>query len=367
MILNESILRNISQKKLKEFYTEEKIKFGHSNVYGSALNDKLESAKKNKISDFVFSQLCFYKPNMFHIFEAVIKDDFDINYIKKNKSYNTNISFYEDGTFPAEEDFLIYKTQVVPLVGNTEKIHFLIKMGYIDESKRIVFGSFTIDFTENIIKFGYHEGSVKYLEKDVVQKCKQFFFEKILSNIKVQKLNFNSIDLNKAIYNKFLTINEYVEAILNKALLKNIDNTDLNNILNKLNVPIEDKYKKQLKAIALQNLGELDTPNIPKDIYNLGYIFSFKFRHEMVTYASTRNEDYKPIYTSPIYWNLKDLISKPKEIHSIGLIYKPNKNEHIFVRLRSVNNFLEIYHYIPKTTYKGMSIDYVISDFLKFL
>lgn len=114
------------------------------------------------------------------------------------------------------------------------------------------------------------------------------------------------------------------------------------------------------KALSMKYQDQATQMPISKFANNGGYIFGFSFVEKQITRSDNKSDKKKPIYSSKLYWNLKDIIDEYPNISQLSMFWKFNKinfdtnivdsdtNDLTFVELdyKCSNNDLVLHYYV---------------------
>ncbi|MFV0941169.1 hypothetical protein [Bacillus thuringiensis] len=126
-----------------------------------------------------------------------------------------------------------------------------------------------------------------------------------------------------------------------------------------LSISNPEQYVERVMSVKYQDTAQQIRPSV--FVANGGYIFGFSFIDRKITRSTNRNEDRKPVYSSPIYWNLKGVVKQYEEISELAVYWKFNKkdfhkpfdgktpkNDLSFVEVgfKEIHGVLEIHYYV---------------------
>lgn len=320
---------------------------------------------KLKIDEFIFSDLAIKQPNQFYIKQIQLPQNFtlDREYLEGIQAINLGESFFNE---ELNNQIQILTSRYTCSLNNSIKtISMLIRVTETDHNpQQNFFCNVIIDFENHFISFGYHKNtSEKYLNNSINWKAnlEQFLIGNIFPLFSIRMSVFNPIKLKKMLLHLYSDLSTEIENKFAERLPDNID-TLVNNFLAGASITFSEKSKKQLYAIIFQDYGNMDSDVFQEDIYENGWVFRFVFKEGKCTKASSRKEDYSPIYTSPVYWNLKELISPEDGLEDVGFVWKVNfngQNETLKIRFDILNDCICYYFYTLNESYREEKSAYV--------
>jgi len=374
-VVSVPLLRNIQIQYYKEFFkahevpnTLKKLTVGQfqSKYYRIAeiITEELSKADSSsfteeELDDFLFNELFFFSNNYHYalrfnhfLFSKDSSIESVVDFLQRNGSFKFNNLLSNE---TEAGDLKILTTRVESIDGKLTKMNFLIRIQSIS-TRRFPDVHFLcgiqIDVTNNLILFKFQ---LNHLEKskmeplDVLTLMKKFVNGEsregqILQPLQINVVTFNEYITHKSIFSMFEELSLEAEKILNAQTKPNTV-SEITNFLVSMGVrKVEEDYIEQIKAVIYQEI----STTINDNTFEKGWVFRFKFKEGLTTSASSRTEDYGPIYGSKIYWHLKELIFKEKKMYEGGFhwyIHGIESDQFVHVRLEAKNDTMVINYY----------------------
>lgn len=371
-MFTEATLRNIQKNEFRDFFQQNKVqnidKRMHTSDrrdYRPILNILMEELKwktseitPEVIDQFLFDQLYYSKMNVHYLYRYnnfFIQDNMRVidaeTYLKKFDNLLLNSSLtnkHINGTFQ------LCTTRIEAVNNDVKSINLLLKLGSFRSTRGEInfFAGVKIDVEHRAILFKFNLNLLEQYgleKKKLISDLKQL----LLTSSTFQPLNLNIVSINeaaagKAIFKLFRDLSEDAERLLNSRVIPDTDDK-IRAFLQDMNVnKIENDYVQQIKAVIYQDLSNSFTDTFFKN----GWVFRFVFREGDFTRASSRTDDFNPIYSSKVYWHLKELIFKQAELQEAGFQWYLSQKEKDFVHVklesRDDTMIIQYYHGMQK-------------------
>ncbi|MCU4756970.1 hypothetical protein ACW4EZ_10750 [Bacillus toyonensis] len=391
-MISEATLRNFYKHEIKSFFKEHNVERLDERLrsltrssylpYINVTKEEISSGNitKTEFDSFLKENLFYNKNNYHYIFELESffiesNSKFNINeFINSNPELLFNQPLFD---LQLNKDFQLC-TSFFEL-NNCEqvtKVNFLLKVDEVEHYREKInlFSAITIDIEKKLILIRFN---LPRLEKSSHEKAWLLDYIKtqltkniIFQPLKIQFSSFNETHANKTIYNLFNNLSTEVETIMDKQLESDTEDL-IDQFLKGVNVTdLESDYVKQIKSVIYQDISRSSSTKLFKN----GWVFRFVFREGRHTRASSATEHYNPIYSSKIYWNLKELIIESGEMIEVGFHWynvKKSDKTPIIVKLESKNNAIISMYYnkgIKKSTvHRKEQEDFVLHKIRKNL
>lgn len=366
-MFTEATFRNINKNEFRDFFQQNKVQNIDKRIHTSDRRDYrpiiriISEELKNGtsqitdeiIDQFLFDQLYYLKTNVhylyrynnFFIHESMSVVDAE-TYLKKFQDLLLNSSLtnkHITGTFQ------LCTTRIESLNDEVKSINLLIKIGNFRSTRGEInfFAGVELDVEHRAILFKFNLNLLEQFgleKKKLISDLKQL----LLSTIVFQPLNLNIVSINeaaagKAIFKLFRDLSEDAEKLLNSKVIPETDDKIMT-FLQEMNVTkIENDYVQQIKAVIYQDLSNTFT----NSFFNNGWVFRFVFKEGDFTRASSRTDDFNPIYSSKVYWHLKELIFKQGELQEAGFHWYLSQadKDFVHVKLESRDDTMIIQYY----------------------
>ncbi|PAD69922.1 hypothetical protein CHH83_05815 [Bacillus sp. 7586-K] len=350
------------------------------------LNEELNSGLLSEqiVDDFLFNQL-FYAINNWHY--VYVNHDINQRLISNTTEeiltflQNINeLNFNRPLTYTiGQGNYNVCTTRVEIIDESLKKINILIKVGTAEEQDQYIhfFSGITIDLESNLVIIRFNQHLLDLYEEDIMD---------VLNNIKdmlnganrygdpFEPLEFNVIGLNEEkpkqiISELFKEVSNEAELILNREVPQNTE-ADIREFLVGKGLPCEEDYIQQIKSVIFQDIAS----KCEETLFPNGWVFRFVFREGQYTRASSRTDDKSPIYSSKVYWHLKELIFNSEDMQESGFHWyldDPTETEEprfVQVRLESRLDTLIIHYYYKMRTHdRKEKEDYVLRKISEYL
>lgn len=369
-MISEETLRNFYKKEIRQFLKNKNIerlerlnpkgvtqKLGDYSNYVAVIKEEVRSGRltKKSLDDFLYSNLFHSKNNLHYIFELedfIIKQGvpFDrfSDFVSKNPGLLVNEYLFDKAI---STDWELCQTRFNFNSDNSiATIEFLIKVLPVKTARGTthLFAAVTVNLTEKLISIKYNQ---TVLECSAHSKT---WLTSTLKNTLVSRAPFTSLKMlikgineyhgKKTIFKMFNNLSQEAEKILNSHV-KDDTKQKIIQFLEEMGInPERDEYVKQIISVVYQDLSESFDNNTFKD----GWVFRFVFREGEFTRASSRSDNFDPIYNSQVYWNLKELIYKKAELIEAGFnwfIKINNETFTLFTRIEIKGDAFIVYYY----------------------
>ncbi|MGW6299653.1 hypothetical protein [Peribacillus butanolivorans] len=367
MIL-ESILKNVHKYEIKGFLRKNGVDKIDTRLdshiadnykpYVKIIEEEIKEKKINKklLNDFLMEHICYSKTNTyytFHLSNFFCFDTLKEDQLNNFKMQNPELLFDNllmDVTL--ESEFTLCSSEVEHKDNCISQVSFLFYLGTVDTRAKGLtsfFSNVIIDVKQKLVFIKFNSNLLDNFNHE-----KLFIIERLLNTITknsvFQPLNigfgsFNEEQPQRIIFKMFSELSLEAEEILNKRIPDGTDDK-IKNFLKSVHISQNEiDYIKQIKAVVYQDLSD----NFQGDLFTNGWVFRFVFREKDYTRASSRTDDYSPIYGSKVYWNLKELIFKGQKMNDAGFKwFLPGNKSPILVKLESKNNGIIIQYYNDK-------------------
>ncbi|WP_155010726.1 hypothetical protein [Priestia megaterium] len=367
-MISESILKNVHKYEIKSFLKRNSVEKIDSRLtshraddykpYSKIIDEEIKVNKINRklVNEFLCEHICYSKTNIYHIFDLTnffcfnTITEVQLNHFKSNNPKLLFNNLITDVTL--EEEFQLCSTEVEHENDQINQISFLFYLGLVDtraKGRTSFFSNVIIDVKQKLVFVKFNSNLLENAKYD-----KLFLINRLLTiltkNDEFQPLSigyesFNEEKPQKMIFKMFSELSLEAEEILNKKIPLGTDEK-IKSFLKDVKISQNEKdYIKQIKAVIYQDLSD----NFQGNLFKNGWVFRFVFREKDYTRASSRTDDYSPIYGSKVYWNLKELIFKGKKMNDAGFKWVlPRNQSPILVKLESKNNGIIIQYYNDK-------------------
>lgn len=374
------------RKKFFKGYTKPLESYGFSELTNYINEQYTDIQKKELLDDFIFNYLIFEQTNA-HIIDKVEigfpefdEEDYathlesypcfnssfsDENNITDMHKLSIQRSFEELKLSDREKELKLNNTpcllrftyQYDNTLEKIVKINLILKLQkslHKNEPKNIYVGV-TIDLNKNILDLGYQKNLIEQYSplkfEETLLTVKQYIINE-LSFITIRYLHFDEDKLKKTLFKLFSSISTPIEEKLYESLPSNTDKL-ISGLLKNFNLQLDESNRKQFEAIIFQSYSDKNKKVFVKGLYQDGHVFRFGYMEEKNTRIISRNDEQEPIYTSPIYWNIKNLIYDVERIFSLGICWPLQVETAEFkntVKIDIINSKIHLYFY--RLTYK---------------
>lgn len=368
-LLSTNTLRNIQIKDFESFFKEYNMKNRtvlmkpdpskdrYQQILDIINNESISpngSFNKQNLDDFIFNYIFYGINNWQYLyrFDSLIfnKDtpcDKVIDLLSKNSQFKFN-SLISDAIL---NDFDLCTTRIECDNNKLSKIEFLIKIGTIDlpDGPTDFFTGIVIDIEMKAVLFKFYQHMLDIYKSDpsdLLKTLKNMIMgigkNQIFSLLNLNILSLNEEEAHNTIYKIFKNLSIEAEEALNEKIPPNtIDN--IRQFLENNSLPASDDYIEQIKAVLFQDIAK----TLQNKIFKNGWVFRFLYREGNHTRASSKTDDRSSIYSSKVYWHLKELIFKEEKMYEIGVLWYTSikVEDFIEVRLEARNDSMIINYY----------------------
>ncbi|AMA72734.1 hypothetical protein ABEV55_06770 [Aneurinibacillus thermoaerophilus] len=303
--------------------------------------------------EFLFNKLFYENNNYYYVYcydDFFADEETPVPDIEKYLQQQPSLLFNQLLTDNEDiRDFQLCTTRIETKNGKFNELKLLIKVCDSSPRKGVVhlYAAITVnvEFKFVIIKF-----NLNYLDSCHSEKLKIVSdLKKVLTSSSTYRpLQLNIASLNEdgakeTIFKLFEELSLEAEKRLEEKIAPGTDQK-IENFLRSLNFhEVKKDYVQQIKAVIYQDISD----TFKEEIFPNGWVFKFMFREGDCTRASSRTEDYTPVYSSKVYWHLKELIFKKQRLEEAGFIWHINQNNQkiVFIRIESKNDSLIIQYY----------------------
>jgi hypothetical protein len=371
-MLYESMLRNLYKYEFISFLKDHEVKSWSSRmktsmredyrpiiqVIQSELRNTASSINEEIVDTFLFNTFFNNKSNLQFIYKLnntflnrhTLKTKNEIiNYLNSfpELKYNESLINFQDN-----QDFTLCTTRTIFDDDNLKQIKILFKCEAVNTNRDEIdiFASFLIDLENNLLSIRFNPTLYEYYSDKLglITKVKNFILTStILEKLDIQFSSFNETISKKTIFNMFKELSEEAEALLNNRVPRDAEEK-IQQFLQQMSTSIKTDYVKQIKAVIFQDVSETFTDTL----FTQGWVFKFLFNEGQYTRAASNTRNFKPIYSSKVYWNLKEVIFKEKEMNEAGFTwFLPNTASSIIVKIESKNEHIILQYYDKKANY----------------
>lgn len=390
-----SLLNKFEGQKLNEFL-EAFIPDYNQQLLDSRKSGEVGKKVIRRVLNQFLQELDFEQPDNLNAFESIDRafffflfyQDQDTYYHKKIKNRNLNIDYVwssleEDNNWKKYLDKHMVdfsaNDEVVSIRKDYENLLILFNCGTYTTTKRKEEKPFLVscrlNFKNNILSIGIKDSIFSKIsdeDKDVYGRKRTeliaFVINKITSmNLKLSFESYAEGAVEDALYQLFIDQSNQAEALI-KESFENEDEDQRSVIQFK---EIAEEFLREKfglkrpqefvqKALSMKYQDQATQMPISKFANNGGYIFGFSFVEKQITRSDNKSDKKKPIYSSKLYWNLKDIIDEYPNISQLSMFWKFNKinsdtnivdsdtNDLTFVELdyKCSNNDLVLHYYV---------------------
>ncbi|WP_418027040.1 hypothetical protein [Paenibacillus sp. JJ1722] len=329
-------------------------------LFTDEINAEKRSVSNETIDAFLFEHLFYTYKNYQYVYRF---DDFkftaesSIDSVRDYLSERTELCYNRLLTEQANTDnFTLHTTRIEEKAGKLISLNFLMKIADIRTMRFPevdVYVAIKVDLVNSMILLKFNLTQLELLNSNATKiliELKRILNGQTQAGHKFEPLNINLSSLNekdakKTIFKLFEELSLDAEDIINAHAPSEAD-VKISKFLDQMGLSeIKSDYIQQIKAVIYQEISSALTIS---DFKN-GWVYRFTFREGLTTKASSRTDDYSPIYNSKIYWHLKELIFKEEEMQEAGLHYTlpnpPDGSNYVLVRLESRSDCIIINYY----------------------
>ena len=361
-------ISNISKVDISVFWKEQELE-NHSRYVSPSgyealstyLQENLNEVQREATNNFIFEKLYskinrqFLLPFTFNerLPEFIEIDDNNIVKISQEHQDIENAINRQKKTcfFEEPNDFLFLDFFFSD--GYLRNIIILKSMDIIetDSSSSFFVAAYNLDFQNKMISIGYNENDFKKTEmknQDFISRCTNDLSE-IMDFFSIRLTNPDPYIYKRLLFNLYERWTTEVEIILEQNVPESF-NSSVSEFLSAIAVEERESYVKQLKSILFQEVARPELITDDDTIYPNGWVMRFAFKDGDFTKASSRTDEFEPVYASPIYWSLKDIINERRELLELGLAINLSNDFEgghpmIYVRIELIQDYLSIYFY----------------------
>lgn len=368
-MLYESTLKNLWKNEYKLFLKKLGTKnlskrlhtsysYDYSNiitVIKEELADTQSKLTTEVIDNFLFDNF-FYNNNNYHfiyrIHSFVEFKDLTVSHIESYLKGNPEIKFNESLiNFKPNSDLKLCSTRIDSSDGIVSSINLLIYVGKVSTKRGEIdlYTAVQIDLSKKLIaiKFNLNLFENHHYEKMfIVDKIKTKLISDtdVFKSLELRIKSHNETQIRRTIHTLFRELSEQAESLLNNKVPPETEEK-ISKFLQSMDIENNKEYLNQVKAVIYQDISR----TFNKSLFDNGWIFRFVFREGDTTRASSTTDDYEPIYSKKVYWNLKELLFKSTELIETGILWNTDKNtKPVLVRLEQKNSNLIVYYYQEK-------------------
>ncbi|WP_210608033.1 hypothetical protein [Priestia flexa] len=373
-MLNQNSIRNMTKSEFYPFLESLGYKNVRNLIKGKTNNDfyNLEmflrneltksDAKLNKdnLDSFLYSKF-FFEINHYHYvykLSSILgkKDDFSIElkdllpYLSSTPELKLNSNLVN---IECKEQYSLCSTRYSSVTKNEkvyiDRIQFLFFINEIETIKGIVnfFCCVDLDLQSKFISFKFNSSVLENYtySLDIVNTLlKTLTNDKgIFKDLEVVSESYNQSDARKTIQKLFMDLSQQAEKILRDKADPNIKKHVMN-FLDTIKVPNSQEYINQIISVVYQNISK----EFNKTLFNDGWVFRFVFKEGDNTRASSSTDEFEPVYSKKVYWNLKELMFKRQGTDFIegGFYWLTKKGlEPVAVKIEQKNNLIIMQYY----------------------
>ncbi|EML6323895.1 hypothetical protein QCQ60_004179 [Bacillus cereus] len=393
-----SLIRNFGVTELKSYLKTQMKDF--NDCYGRApgsnsrekmcalLNEKVKKGfDDTHVDKTLFETLLYLIPERCYYLKlnTKLKEDFVWEKLKKSRNYLPIIDRKLSKIISRDEDLITIRKE-------GQKIIFLFKQSTvglgIGKEKCTFYIPCVLDFKEKHMEIRVNQYMLRHTSRDngiklknIIEKMCSFvnnsLFKVVAGNLDEENVSLSVVKsteakIHKGLYSLFSLesaksldlIKEKVTEAEQKGSTKITEQVLRDNISNYLQdellISNPEPYVEKVMSVKYQDTAQ----QIKKKefIANGGYIFGFSFIDRKITRSTNRNEERNPVYSSPIYWNLKSVVKVYEEISELGVYWKFNKKDFnksltdkkmakkdltfVEVCFKEIHGVLEIHYYV---------------------
>ncbi|MGG0890295.1 hypothetical protein [Cytobacillus horneckiae] len=314
---------------------------------------------KEKLETFFYNKLFFNKNNYHYIYNlsSFLAKDSKLEYKEIEKTLlkpELKLNNYITDVSPSTA-FELCSTKVITFnkdnktyVSNLQCIFFIEELEFKTKGSINLFCCVDINFNSKFVSFKFDHKLIEHYDKKVkvlskiVNKLESDF--DVFGALKLKINSHNEAVIRKTIQNLFIELSDQAEKLLQEQVDPEVEKK-ISSFLKEIKVPQKTDYKKQLISVVYQHV--CSTFYEDELFYN-GWAFRFVFKEGDNTRASSKHDDYKPIYGKQVYWNLKELMFKQRGTDFIeaGLLWNTvNGASPVAVKIEQKNNLLIVQYY----------------------
>lgn len=323
---------------------------------------RVNPALKYSLNKLISEKLFFNQMNIHYVFNLTsffgtkeeVKVD-EISNLFKEQDFNLNNNLFN---YKCTKDYDIccttYDTKTkdgIKILTNIRMIIFTEKIEK-DMVPINMFATIDIDLESKFISFKFDTRNFEYHSNryEVIENMTKMFYDRRspLHQLGVTLESHNLAKTRVMIQNLFIELSSQAEKLLKEHIHDDTDNI-IDDFFKKLNIPKNEEYTKQIIAVIYQDISR----NFNETDFGDGWVFRFLFREGDNTRASSISDNFKPIYNTQIYWNLKELMFNKKGTDFIeaGFLWFVDNSDAVSVKIEQKNDFLIVSYYHRNNNY----------------
>lgn len=392
-MLNVSTLKNLHLKDFFDFFIANSVDFKKRITSKTTLEkyeDVLTLLKEGLANDpdggfnrsldsLLYSHL-FYTSNNYHMVyrldSCVFTSETHISRVIEFFAAKPELGLAKFLTDETEaKEFEIQTIRLESVNDHLKSINLLVKISQVRTQFLLdtdVYVGISIDVVNRLVVFKFKLNFYEILRGRIPSLLSQLkslvrgqdTSHKSLSDLGVNISSLNEKNARFTIFKMFKELSVEAENIIDgntppetdDKIQKFVEEAGISNVTKK---QLED-YKKQIKAVIYQEISSA----LSESNFKEGWVFRFSFKEGSTTRASSRTEDYGPVYSSKVYWHLKELVFKEKEMYEAGFRYSlgevDGKKDYILVKIESKNECLSLQYYYSQRYKRGEKDDFVL-------
>ncbi|MCM3452787.1 hypothetical protein M3685_02345 [Heyndrickxia oleronia] len=371
-MINIKTIKNLYKNEIQSFLKTlgyknvSKLTSGKDIYDYSTINHFLESeiAKKHgnlnnkNLDEFLYKKLFFDKNNYHYIYNlsSFFSKSTDIEYSSiethlRDPALKFNMSIAD--AFPSKPLDLCSTRVITEIIEDKKFVRQLQFLFFIEEISFNKKGNINLfccaDFnlSEKFVSFKFNHNLIEDLDNktktldNLVNKLQNEY--DIFNKLMIRITTHNETVIRRTIQNLFVELSDQAEKLLQNQVEPSV-NEKIKDFLSETNIPQTADYHKQIISVIYQHVSKTFQDTLFQD----GWAFRFVFKEGDNTRASSSNDDFKPIYSKQVYWNLKELMFKSKGTDFIeaGLLWNTKDGiSPVAVKIEQKNNFLIVQYY----------------------
>ncbi|WP_429844553.1 hypothetical protein [Brevibacillus sp. FIR094] len=384
-MLSEATLRNITKINLKKFLKSYEVKDIEKNTQTKNRNDYSPYVRiiqsefnnpKSRLTPEIFDQYLFnelfYANNNYHqIYEYdSLFSKTKLSVLDAHEHLSKHPSFLYNGLLNkqlATTDYELCSTRLEHIDGVMNNLHLLIKVTTITSRRGNInfFVGITFDLVNKylIVKFNLNTLEKSRIEKKVIITRIKALLDRLPFNHRF--ISLNETAAKKTIFQLFKELSLDAEGLLESKVPSGTDEKIVKFLTEMKVKKVAKDYVQQIKAVVYQDLSK----TFKNSFFEKGWVFRFVFKEGDFTRASSRTDDFNPIYGSKVYWHLKELIFKEQEMQEAGFHwYTTNaKDSYVLVKLEAREDTMIIQYYYGMTRDGREKEAYVLRKIKQYL
>ncbi|HFJ9270693.1 TPA: hypothetical protein ACGW6O_001102 [Bacillus cereus] len=388
-MFSQNMLRNITKTRIKRYLRQNEVTNLKRRLQTHFVSDyskilevfkeELASGGKlneNNVDNFIFNQIFYENCNYYYVYKLntidINKDLSEANILQDliDKGFKVNQPLTDETEVT---DYDLCTTRLNFKEGKLSHINCLLKVSTVESEYRgeiDFYCGIIIDLNNDllILKFNlnllesHRKGKLSLLHdiKRIVTNSAPF------NQIKLSFSSYNEHTVRKIIFDIFKNLSIEAEDLLNQRIPADAEEKIQQFLTNMQVAEIGNDYINQIKAVVYQDISK----TFQDSLFNNGWVFRFVFREGDSTRASSRTDDFSPIYSKQVYWHLKELVFKSGELQEAGFHWFLNPAEKegiIFVKLEQKNDALVFQFYQKTDLNRKVKEEYVINEITKQL